>query len=290
MIKNAPIRNTGLILLKFAKFLPFADKLIRIPWILAAYYYLVEMMKDPTTIVTIRGNQLYLDSKDTLRLSLGEYEPFESELFVKNIKQGDTIMDLGANIGYYTLLAARATGESGKVYSFEPDPDNYKILNDNIRINSFNNIIAISKAVSNVSGKTALYLSDSNNGDHRIFDYMDEKRHHIDIESISLDDEFENCRINVMKIDIQGAEGAALEGMKTLLSNNRDIVIFMEFWPWGLRNFGTDPGDLLAQLSLLGFNIYHINERNKKILPILAKNAEKMCPGQASINLFLVRS
>jgi len=88
---------------------------------------------------------MYIDSRDTTvgtsLLKWGFFEKYETKLFKKSIKRGMVVLDIGANIGYYTLLAARLVGDEGKVFAFEPDPYNYSLLRKNIEANRYNNVI-----------------------------------------------------------------------------------------------------------------------------------------------------
>jgi len=79
--------------------------------------------------IIINNQIMYLDEKDSLQLNFnGNFEPVETEIVKKEIKENDIILDVGANIGYYSLIFAQLIGKSGKVYSFEPDPTNFEIL------------------------------------------------------------------------------------------------------------------------------------------------------------------
>lgn len=220
-----------------------------------------------TTEANIDGHQMLLDSKDSLNLSIfGVYEPLETELIKKIIKTGDTVIDIGANIGYYTLILARLVGKEGKVFAFEPEQSNFCLLNKNIKINNYNNIKAIKKAVSNKTGQTDLYISEENKGDHKIY-YSGDNRQSVKIDVTRLDDYFLDFKgeINLVKIDIQGAEGGAIEGMNKILQKNKNLKIISEFWPKGLKDFGTDGKDFLQFFSNKDFKIYQIEEKIKKI-------------------------
>lgn len=89
----------------------------------------------------------------------GVYEPKTTSLFKKVIREGDIVVDVGAHIGYYTLLASRLVGDTGKVYAFEPEPRNYDLLLKNLELNNVKNVVAIKKAVSNKKGTLKFYLS-----------------------------------------------------------------------------------------------------------------------------------
>ena len=97
------------------------------------------------------------------------HEQFETEVFKKEIEKGDTVLDLGSHIGYYTLIAAELVGEKGKVFAFEPEPTNFVLLKKNIKINNYQNVIPVQKAVSNKNGKGRLYLKEKKT-QNRIYD------------------------------------------------------------------------------------------------------------------------
>jgi len=216
----------------------------------------------------ILGHEMFLDDKDSLDLYLyGIYEEFETTLYPSMIKEGDTVIDVGANIGYYTLIFAKAVGEKGTVYAFEPDPSNFNILKKNIEINGYKNVILENKAVSDESGTLKLYQSENNKGDHRTYDSKD-GREFTEVESISLDDYFTDKRVNFIKMDIQGFEYFAVKGMKELLQFNNDIILTSEFWGLGLSRSGIKPVKYINLLKKHGFNIYNTDEDTKKIFPI----------------------
>ena len=126
----------------------------------------------------------------------------------------------------------------------------------------------IQKAVSNKIGKTKLFISEDA-GDNRIYDSYDNRKS-IEIEMIRLDDFFKayTGKINFIKIDTQGADEAVVQGMHHLLEMNKEVKILTEFWPFGLKSFGTDPEQYLRLLIDNGFKLYNVDEEKKLIRPI----------------------
>jgi FkbM family methyltransferase len=231
----------------------------------AIKFWLIHRLK--RGIVMVRGHKMFLDSEDSLRLSFyGIHEPMETALAEKEISKGNVVIDIGANIGYYTLIFARLVGESGKVFAFEPDPENFALLKKNVELNHYKNVVLIQKAASNVSGKAQLYLSKENKGDHRIYNSHD-GRESLEIETIKLDDYFKEFigKIDYIKMDIQGAEAMAIQGMSALLNFNKNVKIVSEFWPFGLKKFGVEGFEYLKLLLKDNFVIFDINEKGKKI-------------------------
>lgn len=230
----------------------------------AAHNFIVSCLKSRFAIV--HGHKMFLDPRDSLMLSLGEeYEPLATAVVKKLVKKGDTILDIGANIGYYTLLFAKLAGENGRVFAFEPEPENFSILKKNIEANGYQNVVLVQKAVFDKNEKIKLYLRDDNRGDHRIYDSGD-GRQTIEITSVRLDDYFKNHngKIDFIKMDIQGAEGAALSGMRNLLKENNPIML-TEFWPFGIQRFGMEAQGYLNMLQNCGFESYFLNDDKKKI-------------------------
>lgn len=246
-----------------------------------------------TTFAEVDGHKMFLDSKDSLSLSIkGIYEPFETEFVKKEIKKGDVVLDIGANIGYYTLIFAKLVGEEGKVFAFEPDPYNFALLKKNVETNDYKNVVLVQKAVSNKTGRIKLFLCEDNKGDNRIYNSHD-GRQSIEIEAIRLDDYFENYngKIDFIKMDIQGAEGGAIQGMSNLLEENKNVKIISEFWPIGLKRFGIEPKEHLNLLLKYGFKLYEINEQEKKIevVNIPKKLLETYTPEKENYtNLFVI--
>ena len=163
--------------------------------------------------------------------STGQYEPYESELLIKNIKGGDIVIDVGANIGYYTLLFAKKVGENGKVYAFEPDPVSFTILEKNIKDNKFRNIEAFNIALSDKRESLQLFISAENLGDHRLFDDHKVKRKKTTVKANTLDlffkgEKFKKNKISLIKIDTQGYEPFVIKGAQQLIKSQKPILFF----------------------------------------------------------------
>jgi len=190
----------------------------------------------------------------------GEWEPKESLWFVRSLKPGSTVVDIGANTGYYTVLAGKLVGDQGRVYAFEPDPVSFSLLERNVRLNGLTNVVLEQKAVSNEPGSIRLYLSEDNKGDHRIYQPADEDREAIEIEAVTLDDYFADDprRIDFIKLDTQGAEVAILRGMPRILAANENLRMAVEFWPSGLEQFGYQTDELLEILEQANFRLFDL--------------------------------
>jgi len=227
--------------------------------------FIISRLKSRTAIV--HGHRMFLDPLDSLSLSInGVYEPLETKVVNNEVKKGNVVLDLGANIGYYTLIFAKLVGEEGRVYAFEPDPDNFTLLKKNVEVNGYRNVVLVQRAIANKTSKMNLYLSADNKGDHRIYD-PNERRKVIEIEAIKLDDYFRkyNGCPDFIKMDIQGAERLAIDGMSGLLHKTRRLKLTTEFCPLMLESSGTRPEDYLKCLVSYGFEFYNINERKQKV-------------------------
>jgi FkbM family methyltransferase len=267
-------------------------------WGKVIYTRLLSRLKKPDRVVEIFGNKMYLDIKDTLNLSVwGEFEPFQTEVFKKEIKGGDIVLDIGAHIGYCTLIAAKIVGPQGKVFAFEPEPSNFSLLQKNIELNHYKNIELIQKAVSDKSGRVKLFLyedteGDPRLGDHRIFDLGDNRKF-IKTEAVSLDDYFRNYRgkIDLIKMDVEGAESGVISGMKSLLSKNYALKIITEFFPLGIQGFGGNPRKFLEFFTEAGFKLFNINENKKKLEPVIINDLFEVYnpKTQTATNLLCIR-
>jgi FkbM family methyltransferase len=228
-----------------------------LPFYTAAKRRLFTMLRQKE--VTVHDFKLRLDPLDSLELSIFQrYEPFETALLTQEIHPGQTVIDVGANIGYYTLLFSKLTGDEGRVFAFEPEPLNYEILSENLARNSRTNVIAFKQAASDVAGKSFLYLSPENYGDHQAYG-SGENRKRISVQMSRIDD-LVSGPVDLVKLDIQGFEFHALKGMERILKENACLTIFTEFWPEGLRRAGSNASEFLRFLRSSGFEIFYINE------------------------------
>ncbi len=215
--------------------------------------------------VELGGHKLYLDQADSLRLSTrGAYEPYLVELIQQQVKPGDVAVDIGANIGYHTLLLAKLVGEKGKVYAFEPHPENFSLLKKNVEANGYKNVVVEQKAVADQKGKIKLYLgNDERNTEHSIVRNRDTTEQYFEVDSVILDDYFKDKSVDFIKMDIEGAEHYAVLGMQKLLKGSKNVKMALEFTPPFLKGLGIAPEEHLHLLQGLGFTISNINEQNK---------------------------
>ena len=153
---------------------------------------------------------------------------FEDVYLQKTLKEGMNIIDIGANVGVYTVLAAEKVGKNGKVIAVEPEPKNYKRLIENINLNGFKNIIPQNIALTDHEGSERLYLS-SSSGSHSLSPKEDTISS-IEVSLKTLDNLLEELnlkKIDIIKIDTEGSEIPILKGAEKTLKTNPNIKIFV---------------------------------------------------------------
>jgi FkbM family methyltransferase len=196
---------------------------------------------------------------------LGRYETEVSRYLQQVLKPGMTVLDIGAHVGFYTLAAARMVGPEGMVYAFEPEPENFAVLQENVKANGYGNVRLVNKAVTNQRGKVEFYVSAQGNDRHSIFRSGRPSRmeSRIVVEATSIDEFLEAeswPRVDFVKMDIEGAEPGAIAGMHKLLARCQTLTLVMEFAPELLQAAGTNGQKLLADLSSLGFSLAVIED------------------------------
>lgn len=181
-----------------------------------------------------------------------------TRLFLECLRPGMCVVDVGAHLGYYTLLASKLVGSSGRVYAFEPDPMHFPYLVRNIEDNGCDNVRAEQLAVSDSTGQSP-FFSQSAEGGSSLFRRPVGSRTTL-VQTTTLDDYFDRTgwrTVDLVKMDIEGGETAALEGMVRLSQMNPQIKIVMEFEPRAMRAAMVSPEDLFSVLRRLGFRKYH---------------------------------
>ena len=191
-------------------------------------------------------------------------DAFEIELLRKQIQQNDVVLDIGANIGFYATLLSELVGEKGEVHCFEPDVKNFQHLQNTTK--GCRNIHLNNKAVGSKTEKIKIYTSKNLNVDHRTYK-PEEYDKEVDIEAISVD-EYIKGKVDFIKMDIQGFEMQAVQGMQKTLSVNKEIKIISEFWPYGLRKAGSSVLAYYDFLTAHDFTVYLLKKNSLQRLTV----------------------
>ncbi len=152
---------------------------------------------------------------------LGSYEQEKQELFASTITPGSVVYDVGANVGFYTLLASELVGDSGRVIAFEPLPRNVELLRDHIHINNLSNVEVIDAAVADRMGSAS--FDDQRNPS---MGQLSETGR-MEVRTVALDDLVQGGTIpppNFIKIDVEGAEEAVLKGSEGILAAHQPTI------------------------------------------------------------------
>ncbi len=238
------------------------------------------------------GNFLYKNAfslyKPMYKLFKNKQDAFEIELLKKHIKQNDTVLDIGANIGFYATILSDIVGEKGVVHCFEPDSKNFEHLKKTTA--DFKNIKINNKAVGPKTEKLKIYTSKNLNVDHRTYK-PEEYDKEIEIDAVSIDDHLaSNPKVDLIKMDIQGFEMQAIQGMQTILDKNKDIKLISEFWPYGLKKAGSSVTEYFNFLQSKGFTCYLLEETS--LLKLTAEKVSSLEPlgEEHYFNIFATRT
>lgn len=212
---------------------------------------------------------IYPNTAETRAYLLRPFEPYTTELYKRAIRPGAVVLDIGAQFGYFSLIAATQAGQEGKIYAFEPVPANFELLNRNIQMNGYTDIIhAAQKAIGDKQTSVTVFVykySDS----HSMYRHPQASvKETISVECITIDHFLAGQSVDVIKIDIEGNEPYALEGMKQTISKSDSLILFAEIAPAYLRRAGVEPNDYLAQLASLGFDVQVIDDNLHCLKPI----------------------
>jgi FkbM family methyltransferase len=197
------------------------------------------------------------------------------------LRAGHHVLDIGANVGFYTRLMAGCVGPAGHVDAFEPAPVNHAMLVERLR--AFPQARVHQAAVTERSGTVTLHLSPDLNVDHHTF-ATDEQRETIDVPAVALDDVFRNDpgAIHFIKMDIQGAEYQALLGMADVVGRSPELCILMELTPFLYDRFGAGVDAIMVLLDSWGFEVRRIGKRDGRLGERLTRDTavpERTDPG-----------
>lgn len=205
------------------------------------------------------------------QVAAGNYELFESEL-IRAVTKPDTVaLDVGANIGYYTLLLAGTVEPEagGQVYAFEPARSNFEILLENLDLHALSYVFAHQFAVGAEPGEVRMYLSKENLGDHHVYATPGHDPDSEVVPMIRLDDFIEEHRIrpDLIKVDTQGFDYFVLRGLEGYLASDTPLSLFTEFWPHGNRMAGASSEEYFALLERSFSTVEIIDRGNWDLRP-----------------------
>lgn len=196
------------------------------------------------------------------------YEPYETQCHKMFLRKGDTCIDVGANLGYYSFLYAKYVGNTGKVISFEPELENFSLLQRGILANNFANISAYQAAVGAKQETLTLYKSKDNLGDHRTWETSGREK--VQIACVSLDKFLQDLpKVDFLKVDTQGYEILVLMGAQQLIKRSPNLILALEYWPLGIKGSGGTQQAFSDTLSHLGFTkIFAMDEVDQKMTDV----------------------
>ncbi len=200
----------------------------------------------------------------------GEYEPKLKKFIKDYLKEGDVFLDIGANIGYFSIVASRIVKKEGSVISIEANPSMVDRLITNLELNKANNVQVINKAASNEKGVLEFYIPNINNSGMASLRAQDNSTK-INVETIVLDDTLREIKnLDFVKIDIEGAKLIALRGMKSLIIRFNPIIV-LELTDEFLKSFNSSSSDLINFLKSLNYCLFSLETGE----PIDAKKSYK---------------
>ncbi len=203
-----------------------------------------------------------------------DYEPATRRAFLEALRPGMTVVDVGAHIGFYSLLAARRVGPTGAVHAVEPGPDNLEVLRRNVALNGLSQVVVHPVAAAGRREMREFHLTGSSDSHGFHAHPLTETVRTLMVEAAPVD-ELIPGEGDVMKVDVEGAELEALAGMTRLLSGERPLTLFIEWNPACMRNADTDPLDLPLALRDLGFTeLRALDDVRDRVMPLEDAEAE----------------
>jgi FkbM family methyltransferase len=224
-------------------------------------------MKPAPVHIEVEGLHFYGDEVHRAYLeaiSRHERETYMAELFQRAVSPGDVIVDVGAFLGYFALLAVNAASRA-RAYAFEPDPRDFPWLSHNIEANGLGDRVqALSTALSDRPGWVTLYLAQEDQTQSSVYPLTNHGRS-VQVEAVTLDAFLGDTVPDIVKIDVEGAELQALEGMTRSIQRGRPLL-FVEWNPRALIRAGAQPEILLRRLEELGYRIELIDEDRRRVM------------------------
>lgn len=264
---------------------------IRPIWKVSRWIYRQLRCGDVFTI-SAKGCLWYLDPRDDFftqgMVLRGFHEEWETPVFLRWLRREMTVVDVGAHVGYYTVLSAQRVGPSGRLIAFEPDSRNRWLLARNLKANDCDNVEIVSDAVSDRCGERQLFLDARNCGGHSLLEIQGGAAYPVTTTTLDKYFESSDTRIDVMKIDVEGAEWLVWKGMQGLLDARRIGRIFIEIWPESLGRFGQTLEAFRGEIADKGFQAFMIDESENRLKEASAADIFQRSQARGYAQVFLV--
>ena len=206
------------------------------------------------------GGRVYLNIKESpamLARALGIREESKTKAISTLLRPAAVFIDIGSNKGEFSIQAASIVGHSGKVFAFEPEPNNCCWIRKTIRLNKYENITLFELALSDKNGQAELYLGEKSGWHSLLPGAVNRDRGVLNVATRTLDSimaENGQKKVEMIKIDVEGAELQVLKGASETLSNNEDIILLIDIH----RGLGIDPREVCHILSKFGFSFFEM--------------------------------
>jgi FkbM family methyltransferase len=199
-------------------------------------------------------------------ISKGDYDTYDTNILKEFVSPGDHVFDIGAHLGFYTIILADLVGPLGRVTCFEPSIGEFRQLSKNVGINGLEERVVLHNlALSDKSEDVNLYFDPHNSGDSRLWNHHNNRVYQQSSQAVALDNFLIfYLPVSFMKIDIQGWEVKALRGMRKFLHFQKDITIHIEYWPWGIEKAGDTIWEFWDELKEFPFRCI-INGTKQKL-------------------------
>ncbi len=229
-------------------------------WLLEHHDYIAPLMPAAHLPYRFAGGWIFINIKESpmmLARALGYYEVEKAEAIRRFLKPGSAFVDAGANKGDFSLIAAALLKGTGKVLAFEPAPANVKWLQKSVALNRYTNVRVCDVALADGNGTASLYLGEKS-GWHTLVPGLPHRNAAVITVGKSTLDGFleksQETKVDMLKIDVEGAELQVLEGARHTLDRNKDIVLLIDTHP----SLGVSPKTLSDFLVARGFGIYEL--------------------------------
>jgi len=246
-------------------------------------------------LIIIDEHKIYFPANDFLLPELftqvNLYEGSTVNLLKKLLQNGMNVINIGANVGYFTLLAARQVGSSGKVIAFEPKEENVSFLRKNVEENKYTNVNVIHKAVTNKNEEAKLLVGPSSAWNfitqHDMKGFPQES-----VTTTTIDEFLQDhpLKIDFIIMDAEGSEPYILEGMKEMINQNPNVQIITEYNLHTLKELGKSGEYFLQQIEKLGFSIFLIEESSGKLISRNIDEILNKFPIGTFTNLYLTKN